>query len=378
MKVIAKEELRLAGGFHPDLVGSVPIPNSKFDQYGLPKGLCVKRQKIGIWDMLTCGQPIVMTHNEVEQSLESLRHCRKTFAGGMKKTLIQKLFGVHSAYFRIDYFNPENLGVQVCEVEERPAGIYVTSVLNRRFREPLTKLFTGIERAFGKPLAFCVSEGRANDSDDADFVRHFRWGKGMEGGFEPVNCPLIYGVPPDEMIKKYVWWVRALRSEEAYYALEPHAITTISQEGNKEYGVHMGLWFPIPSNWKRILPLQTGVVLKPGEGSRFEHSLIIRMNDLRTSAKKHRRNAGVHGLRDAERAIESGTVKYWQPYYPPEQPKMLAGTSYRLLRRAYYGFDFEKDDFFPMGGLWAAHNTDRIHGTSNTLFGPLFLPESKQ
>lgn len=374
MKAITKEESRLAGGVHPNLVGHVPAQDSKFDQYGLPKGLGVKKQQIGTWELLTCGQPIHMDHEEIEQSLEILRNWRKCFAGGVRKTLIQKKFGTHSAVVRLDYFRKQRLGVQLCEVEERPAGLFATAMVNRQFRDPLMAIMGGVERAFGKRIAFCVSEGRANDSDDEDFVRLYRWGKGPEGGFEPTNCPLIRGVPDKEMIDKYVWWVRSLRSEEAYYALEPHAISSIAQEGSKEYGVLMGLWFRIPANWPQVIPLEHGVVLKPEVGSRFEEAMIVQMENRSSAAKKGKLDAGVHGFSDAKRAIESGRVAYWQPFYPPEKAPFLDGTSYRVLRRAYYGFDFSKDTYVPMGGMWFAHDTARIHGAKNALCGPLRLP----
>ncbi len=365
---------------HPDVLGAPPnilaaaLPvasRSKFDEYGLPIGLAVKRRQIGVWDFLTSGQPVHMTGGELESLSSVIAHWRESFAGGVKKTLIQRRFGAHSAIIRLDYFWKDRLGVQLCEVEERPAGLYATSLVNNQFREPLIRILRGIEHAFGKKLAFCVSGGRGNDSDDQDLVRLFSWGK--QGGFTPKDIPYFNGIPSIEDAERYVWWVRALRSEKQYFDLEPYAVTTISQEGDKEYGLRMGKWFEIGADWRQVLPLEAGVVLKPRSGSRFEHSLIIQMKGRSALARKEGLDGGMHGEKDARTAIESGSVVYWQPFYPPEEPKFLGDSGYRMMRRAYFGFDFESDKYVPMGGMWFAHNSSRIHGAKDALAGPLRL-----
>lgn len=344
----------------------------ELDTFNLPIKLGIKRKEIGAWSFLSCGQPIVMEKDEIAQLGEIIRDWKSAFAGGVMRTLIQKRFGTHSIKVRIDYFNKQNYGVQVCEVEERPAGIAITCEINTQFRPHLMRLFASTVRAFGKPIAFCVSDARAGDSDDATFLKVYRWPGDSETGFHPRNIKFVQGVPIALEIKNYVWWVRALRNEEAYFDLEPHALSTISQEGDKEYGVPMGLWFKIGSNWRSVLPLERGCVLKPRYGSRFENSLIVQTVNKQFDGARN--NAGIHSFQKAQMAIESGSVVYWQPFYPPERAKFLEQSERHLLRRAYFGFDFDSGEYYPMGGIWIAHDTVRIHGTTNALFGPLQLP----
>lgn len=370
---------QLAHADHPDVVGNTPsvplhnvAPTPKVDEYGLPVGLAVKKQAMGIWELLVTGQHLSMANEEIEQCLAIIAAWRKVFAEGVVRTRIAREFGAPSAIIRLDYFWKKECGVQLCEVEERPAGMFATAVINRKFRGPLMQALHGVEHAFGKPLAFCVSGQRASDSDDHDFVTQYRWGNGPTGGFEPTNCPHIVGLPSEEMLERYVWWVRSHRTEEEYHPLEEHAVSVISQEGDKSYGVAMGRWFPIDAHWRHVIPFETGCVLKPRYGSRFEHSLIVHTEARRL--KDDRLPFGVHGWKPAIKAITEGRVAYWQPLYPPESHKFLGDSGYRVLRRAYFSFDFESGRYVPMGGAWFAHNSMRIHGADNALAGPLRLP----
>jgi len=359
------------------------LPTEHLDNYGLPKKLGVKEKNIGPWRLLSCGQRVLMGAEEIAQLSHLIREWRRHFAGGVKKTLIQRhvqhLFhgrdlGAHSILIRADYFWKPQYGVQLCEIEERPAGKAVSAELNAQFRALLMRIFGKVERVFKKPLAFCISGGRMGDSDDITFIEQYRWPGDPETGFHPRNIKVVHGLPSLEELERYVWWVRALRNEEAYFALEPHALSTISQEGDKGYGIPMGLWFPIGANWRSVLPLESGCVLKPRYGSRFEHSIIVQTLSRKPGDTRGKLDSGIHGFSAARKAIESGSVAYWQPFYPPERAPFLGGTNYGLLRRAYFGMDLDIGDYIPLGGLWVAHNTARIHGASNALFGPLQLP----
>jgi hypothetical protein len=362
------------------------MPTS-LDRFGFPAKLGVKEKSLGPWKFLACGQPIIMRPEEIEQLNDLIYHWRKAFAGGVRRTLIQKYrqkhhqkhlkkedLGVHSIVIRADYFWKPQYGVQLCEIEERPAGFAVMCEVNAQFRPRFIRVLGMAEREFEKPLAFCISSDRRHDSDDVAFVEHYRWLGDTETGFHPKNIKIFYGLPSSGELENHIWWVRALRTEESYFDLEPRALSTISQEGDKEYGIPMGLWFKIEANWRSVLPLELGCVLKPRHGSRLECSFIVKTSNHKVGATNDKPSAGIHGLAAARRAIESGVVAYWQPFYPPERVPFLVSPDYGLLRRACFGFNFETGQFEPLGGVWVIHNTARIHGASNALFGPLQLP----
>jgi hypothetical protein len=276
------------------------------------------------------------------------------------KNMAEEKYGVPSVLVRVDYFCSKEFGPRLCEIEERPAGIYVASCLNRQFRHNVRMFFEAVVTDLGKPLAVVISEERKGTSDDEE------WAKSLHGN--PIR--VFHGLPDESYHNDYVWWVRSRRSEEAYYALRENSLSTIALEGNKEYGVKMGLWHPI--NHISDIPFDSGCVLKPKAGSRFE-TIIITKTDTELR--------GTDTLKKAKDAIKEGKVAYWQQFFSPERPRSLNPNGrlrdIYMLRRVFFGFDPISREFKCLGGLWMANPTVRIHGGKETLCGPIYPPRLK-
>jgi hypothetical protein len=313
--------------------------------------------RCGPWSVLVSRNTIEMNAYEHERLLRRLHEWREIFPK-YPKNLAQEAYRVPSVLVRVDYFCSEQFGPRLCEIEERPAGIFVTAEINRRFRGLLRESFDAISADLGKPLAIVISEGRKGTSDDEEWANVLLK--------KPV--PVFHGLPDPALHDNYLWWVRSRRHEEAYYPLREHALSTIALEGNKEYGVTMGLWHPI--NHISDIPFDSGCVLKPKAGSRFE-TIIITKTDTELR--------GTDTLRKAKDAIKEGKVAYWQQFFWPERPKMLNPNirehDIYMLRRVFFALDPSSREFTCLGGLWMANPTVRIHGGPESLCGPIYPPK---
>lgn len=311
----------------------------------------------GPWPVMASRNAIEMNAYEHERLVRRLSEWREIFPQ-YPKNLAQEKYRVPSVLVRVDYFCSEQFGPRLCEIEERPAGLFVTASINNKFRVLLKKSLNAITSDIGKPLAIVISEERKGTSDDEEFAKAIF--------DQPV--PVFHGMPDLATAEGYALWVRSRRHEEAYYDLRPHALSTIALEGNKEYGVAMGLWHPI--NHISDIPFESGCVLKPRAGSRFE-TIIITKTDMELR--------GTDTLKKAKDAIKEGRVAYWQQFFWPERPKMLNPNGRErdiyMLRRVFFAFDPMKGEYTCLGGLWMANPTVRIHGGPETLCGAIYPPK---
>lgn len=335
-----------------------------------PQNIVGNMIRLGSWDVHTSRYYLEQSQAEHEEMRGILHFWSRAFV--REENFMRRYFGVPSLIVRADYFYKD--GIKLCEIEERPAGIALTATVNRTFLKRTQSIFETLEKRSGKKIALVISEGRKGTSDDP------YWANGM---FHR-HIPIFYGMPNKEARENHLFYVRANRNEEMYFDLTRESISSIASEGDKSYGLAMGLWSHIDDPEK--LPWKSGVVLKPRTGSQFEEVLICRQG-------KH--GLGVHSVSRGKLAIEEKKVAYWQPYFEPETPNFLnpkvkrnegkeelkregarAGRSesapkIHMLRRAYWALDLLTENWVSLGGVWMASPTVRIHGSRESLCGPL-------
>lgn len=333
----------------------------------------VKHLRVGPWSTFGSNLPVMMCQAEIDDLLRRYEGWAASFArnrqSSIPKNLAEQCFSVPSMLVRVDYvWDPVLKACRIFEFDDRPAGIGVTQHLNKVARDAFTRIFESWERAFQKKLAICISEDREGSNDDPV------WAAGLTD--KPFR--VHYGLPSDELREQYIWWPRVSRHESRYYSLTSNSLSTIELEGDKSYGVPMGLWHEIKN--VADVPLQQGCVLKPKTGSRFESVYLVKR-------KSDRDRPGYINAGKAVGLIRDGKVHYWQPLYPPEGRdihKWLHG-DYRLMRRAYIAMTHRPatatgdggDGICCIGGTWLAGPSDRLHGAENIISGPLLVPKAK-
>ncbi len=307
----------------------------------------IQKTKIGPWEVNTSQESIHMTNCEVESLHYFIPTWRKCFP--RSGNLAEKHFDTPSAIIRFDYVVTSQGMVHVYEIEERPAGLGVTSSIHPRFLEAVLPLIKEQEEAIGLPWSLYVSEAREGSSDDEVFSQNS-------------GVRLFRGNVPSEVVNSRAWYVRANRNEE-YVAkhFTSNSLSTIVHEGNKSYGTSLGLWEEMAETYEPDFTVPFAV--KPGSGSRFEEVLIFHPNK--------KLGAGFATRTKVLDAIRRGKVKFIQAYGHPETIPFL-DEKYRLIRRAYFAWSPKKSDYVSLGGLWVAAPSVRVHGTRDAISGVLF------
>ena len=265
-----------------------------------------------------------------------------------------KNFSVPSNIIRFDYVLNDQGDINVFEIEDRPAGFEINALVSPYTDNSFLLSLSELSNYTKKPIGICVSKGRMFNSDDFFWVQRFsKFNMNLE------NSKFVFGEFPKNP-EDYLWFVRSLRHEKEYYDLEKYSFSTIKYEGDKSYGLKMGLYKTIPEDILWDKPF----VFKPESGCRCENVHMYHPKQP---------GGGFSTRSKIERAIENGDVKYIQPYYEPEHPDFLPN-GYSMLRRCYLIFDIDTLSYKVVGGQWEARpKCHKIHGASDAVCGPLVL-----
>jgi hypothetical protein len=264
--------------------------------------------------------------------------------------LAERYFNVPSSLVRFDYVMHDGVPC-IYEVEERPAGLGVTSSIHPTFAGDIRRLFKKKEEVLQREIALYISPGRDGSSDDDVFSLK-------------TGIPVVRGPVAASELQRNAWYVRSGRREEDVSQLfTEHSISTLRHEGDKSYGLHLGLWKEIggPGDLDFSLPF----VVKPRAGSRFEGVLLYHPDK--------KMGQGFATRTKVTDAVASGDVHFIQAYQRGEEAPFL-GSKYHLIRRAYFVYSHELRDYVSLGGLWMATPTARVHGTSQAVSGVILPP----
>lgn len=332
------------------------------------KDLRATHMKIGPWSIISANTALTMQQEECKALLERFGDWHDHFAradpGSVHENAARRRLGLHSTLVRADYvWDPVRKVVNVYEFDDRPAGLGVTCILNAPAKDGLRAAVESWQNAFGKPLAFCISEDRKGNSDDAVCAANLF----------TRQIPVCYGMPDAETMQAHIWWPRISRHEKEYYPLTQHCLSTIALEGDKSYGVPMGMWHKI--QYPGDIPLDAGCALKPAVGSRFETIKLVRKNAGR----------GFITPSGAVKLIEQKKFAYWQPLHEPERSDRHGWLKpeYCLVRRVYLAYirrpglacEGGGGGFCVIGGVALATPGHRVHGTRDSLTVPIYPPK---
>ncbi len=287
---------------------------------------------------------LVMSESEVERlERELISPWEKHFP--REETWVWQNVGKPSLLIRVDMAFQKDGSCGIYEIEERPAGMGVAVEISPAFHHRLRTLYHAWTEAYGR-LAIVVSSKRSN-GDDELLCEH-------------LGVDVWRGLPP--AVDGSLYFVRAEPHEVEYHQLGARSVTTLRTEGDKRYGVPLGLWRRIPDNLDD-LPWQSGFALKPKQGSKMRNVYLWHPS----------RPKGTETKGKLRKVIQDKKVYYIQDWISPETPEFLP-KGYFLIRRIFWGWHPGKKQWICLGGLWNARPNVRLHGATDAIFGEVTCP----
>lgn len=295
--------------------------------------------KVGSYETQISHEPKPLKLKHVEEIQSTLKEWQEVFP--REPTWVQNEFGVPSLFVRADCVINEEDTVRFYEIEERPGGMGLMLQFVPEMAERLAKI-----RAEWPKFGFVASHLRG-DTEDKFWLE--RKGDGLVV-------------------------IRAEPNETEFHHFQSRSVSTVVTKGDKSYGEKLGWWWEVGE--EDTLPGQTGFVLKPKKGSKCRGLCFYA--PLRKLGKREGRS-GIDKLlkksnsteRQIEQSLACERTMYCQAYIPP----MESGISGHelMIYRLMFGYSPSRKSWEYIGGSWNARDNLRIHGASDTLFGPVAL-----
>jgi hypothetical protein len=242
---------------------------------------------------------------------------------------IQQQYNVPSFIIRVEGVPVEGNRFHFFEIEERPAGVGVTSKISQSFADNLGKM-TDVWPEF-KAL---VSEARMGAGDD------YLWRE---------------VVTPDQVQDSDLLIIRAEPEESEYHRFIGRSVSSLVEKGNKVYGEKLGWWKTVSD--EADLPWDSPFVIKQCQGSKARGLEI--WDPIKKRNGSSTRTKIVRTLTKAEKM-------YCQPLVDP-----LDHEGGMMIYRIFYGFDPRSGEWVCLGGCYNVRPNLRIHGASDAFFGAL-------
>lgn len=309
----------------------------------------------------------VLPPEGVHQALSLIDQWRFIFPLG--NTWVGTNYDVPSLFIRVDCVYSADRGLQVFEIEERPSGVGLSRRLNPWFAER----FDALRKEWP---AFRWVADPTRLSDDAEWL-----GPGLS---------LAAALKSKDLVL-----VRARPERAEYHPLEERSVSSVQHEGDKNYGIALGLWqrlhyleddTPDDVGGDIDPPIVGPAVVKPLKGARNRDVMcylgsqavvkkipgrgkVTYLDGVELFKSRHD-TIGYDGLR---RKVASGGPYVCQDFIRPLRRPQLPGQN--VIYRFFFGFSPRRDSYVPLGGVWAASRSLRVGEGDGTVFGPLAFEE---
>jgi len=301
-----------------------------------------KEIKVGGWKLQISEKRIALSEEAVEKALLAIEEWQRVFP--KEETWIEKHYKIPSLIIRLDCVCAGAEKILIYEIEERPAGIGLASLVNRSFEEKLKSL-----RSIWPAFSVVVSPRRGNNNDDLLWNRVIT----LEEALNSRELLLI----------------RAEPKEEELWPLQSRSVSTLRMKGSKEYGEKLGWWKQVSVEDFEKLPWEDGFVLKPIQGSKCRDVVIW----IPSSLLSFKKMGGVVTKTKIQKTLEKHKTMFSQPFIPPMKVAVEGDEDFFMIYRVFFGYDGEK--YIPMGGVWNARRKQlKIHGASDAICGPVIIP----
>lgn len=299
----------------------------------IKKDIAVK--EIANWKVQVSSHIEIFPKQISEELLTVVEHWRKIFS--KEETWVQKNFAVSSLIIRADCVITKDDRLGLYEIEDRPAAVGITSIVNKSFENNLQEFCTQKWPDFK-----IVKSDSRPDNDD------YLWRNKLN----------------DTSNENTLVLVRANPKEKEFCTFQSRSISTIKTEGCKKYGETLNLWKKISYDNIDSLPWNENFVLKPLQGTNNKDVTIF-------FSKRDREVRGGSTKSRVIRTLQKNKEMYLQPFISPMQCPVLK--NHLMIYRVFLGYDPKSDKFIEMGGCWNARENYNIHGTTETVWGPVVL-----
>lgn len=292
--------------------------------------------KIGSWETHNLERSIVLPETIQAQAIEVVNRWVGVFP--KEDTWIQTNFGIPSLIIRIDGVEREG-ALGIYEIEDRPAGIGHSILLNPQFKDKLAAI-----KPTWPDFDVVVSPLR-DKADDLVWnnVVDFESARGSE---RPI-------------------FVRAEPEEEQFRVFQSRSVSTIATEGDKSYGIALGLWSFI--NDPKQFPKHRSFVLKPLQGSKGRNMAFY---DVKGNPRP-----GTMKMKNVIKVLDGQVQERGGMYIQELIPPMDSGVETHpfMIYRFFLGFNCVSREWVSLGGSYFLRNNLKIHGHSDSLSGPLVI-----
>lgn len=298
---------------------------------------------VGNWQVNYFCEPVVAMNRIEQQAQELIAGWLSVFP--KEETWVQQNYRIPSLLLKLDYFE-QNGKIQLCEIEDRPDGIGVVSLVNQDFAKKLSAL-----KCKWPCFSSVVSDQRKICDDYLWLGRQISLAEALE------NDDLILA--------------RCEPAEADFHVLQARSVSTIKTEGMKCYGEKMQLWRRMSSENLDQLDWDSGFVCKPIQGSKSQGVEIFHPK------RKRLQKDGYDGVSSRSRIEERffRAEGFVQEFMDPQRIS-IGTTEYLKLNRLYFGFDPEFEHFVCLGGQIVASRNFVIHGSDKGFIMPLVIDQS--
>lgn len=296
------------------------------------------------WNLRYSHEKRVIPGEQITDALELIGRWSEAFP--RENTWVQREYGVPSLIVRLDATS-HNGKLGVYEVEERPAGIGITTLLNPEFKEHLEAM----KKVWPDIGAVISPDPRRRGSDD-----HL-WTDVIDPNEDPNKLVLV----------------RAEPEETDFHHLVDRSISSVQEKGNKSYGEEIGLWKSVHT--PDDLPWNNGFVIKPKQGSKTRDVFIWLPKDMAQEYKTAGKGAapGAYSRSRIEKVVteagQNGGL-YCQEFFPPMESGQGPEAPW-MIYRVFFGYNPVNKGWEYMGGAWNARPNLKIHGASDAISGPV-------
>ncbi len=306
-------------------------------------GKPVKQVKLqGKWVANCCDKKRTIRRESLDPVDPLVRRWIKYFP--KENTFVQNFDGVPSLISAIDCVIDESVGNRrfgLYEIDEKPAGIGLASLLDESFRDRLKDISSWW---YSSNIIVLNSPSRHGSDDDL-------WTKTTSDPRKLSDHSLsIIRAEPDEIGK--------------LNGFEGRSASSLMQNGSKCYGVELGLWEEVTlSDLEKFEPWPESFVLKPCRGTDSHDIMIWKRNG------HHYRNEGISSESQIKNKLFLYHKMYKQGFIEPLRDEEGWNTVYRI----FCAYDVHLGRYAALGGLWISRKSYKVHVTPDSVIGPLIL-----
>jgi len=302
------------------------------------------------WKMRLSGHVERVASDMAQQGEDLIKRWASVYP--REDTWVQRSFGVPSLVVRLDCVFKDGK-LHVFEVEDKPAGLGASGHINPSFCAHLAHV-----RRDWPEFSWVGDPSRL--TDDALWL----------GDSTPLSEALRSG--------KLVL-VRCRPEQTQYHPLTPNSVSTIANEGVKECLVQLGLarlptWHSDPTEPDGgyiTPPLDGPVVVKPRQGTRARDIGVYLGGNTYEGPGGVSKGSKITFPR-LQRYVRQGTHVF-QDLIAPMECAFLGKdfAKWCMIYRCYYLFDTQRGAWNCAGGVWMANSHIIVHGSDETITGPL-------